>query len=1022
MRGHEAHTRFVRWLDERVTAEGRGDHTETLDVDPAGVFWLGRLAPESAAIARPGRERRMDPCAIGIRLRPATAGPWAFTVRISACGWYQIANGEGKTPSNKWAKTEVIEVEVPITMELGLREQSFGAEKITARLREVGIAASAEIRVSDESWRDASPELTVEFVNTTGENKGPRGERYLFQTQMTIFDLPTAPYTLESLPDSFRYDRSLTAIGINCGVNSDDPNSHILTTADTVVIERKRPEYTFDGTAPHRLDLGFHTLATDPIPQLTALTLAYEEWGKQHWSDDTLTRRATTGGWSAEMLAEAREAAGHHRAEVERVRRGVAILGENDVLRRAFQLMNEAMARAARGRYHGWRPFQIGFILSVLPSLTDGPSEWDTVEIVWFATGGGKTETYLGLLILAAFFDRLRGKRSGITAWSRFPLRMLSLQQTQRFADALGAAEVVRQDHAIKGHPISLGYFIGASSTPNDIPKQPTEYNPIDVEDDAMPKRYKVLSRCSICAEQTVEVRFNRRVWRLEHFCANPACRTKGEPLPIYVVDAEIYRFLPTVVIGTLDKASVIGMQASMRGFVHGPTAWCTRDGHGFTYAKRGSRKGGCLVPDCDAVTTPITEEQRARFAPSFRLQDELHLLRDSLGAVDSHYEAILDGLQRELTGTSPKIIASSATLEGYERQVDVLYSRPGRVFPQPGPQAGQSFWSRETDQLLRRFVAVWPRGVTLEWVSDRTTTILQDSVRRLISARDATCTEIGIDPTFADELLNLYGTDVIYGNTVRDVEAARRSMGTQVPIDPLRVASLTGQTNFADVRDVLDDLLSPEDEFAERIHVVTASSMLSHGVDVDRLNIMTVLGVPLTTAEFIQATARVGRTYPGLVYVIHKVGRERDSTVYSHFRAFVEQGDRFVEPIPVTRSSRRVLELTTPAAVEARRLFVHEPKSPRQRLTTVDLLRDYVNLTGLSPQAEVDAVAATLGIRDTEHLLREDLEVDLLEGYFVRLQEYGTGARWPTDLLGRNRKPMLSLRDVEARIPISDD
>jgi hypothetical protein len=341
-------------------------------------------------------------------------------------------------------------------------------------------------------------------------------------------------------------------------------------------------------------------------------------------------------------------------------------------------------------------------------------------------------------------------------------------------------------------------------------------------------------------------------------------------------------------------------------------------------------------------------------------------------------------------------------------------------VFPQAGPTSGQSFWSRETDRLLRRFVAVWPRGVTLEWVSDRTTTILQESVRLLISEPEQTCAEIGIDPALADELVDLYGTDVIYGNTIRDVEAARRSMGTQVNVEPLRVEALTGQTDFAAVRDILADLISPEDEFADRIHVVTASSMLSHGVDVDRLNIMTVLGLPLTTAEFIQATARVGRTYPGLVYVVHKVGRERDSTVYSHFRAFVEQGDRFVEPIPITRSSRRVLELTTPAAVEARRLFVHEPRSPKQRLTTLDLLREYVNMVGLSPEKETDAIAATLGIRDHEHLLRDDLEKELVDGYFARLPEHGLGLKWPRDLL--RHKPMLSLRDVEAQIPISDD
>ncbi|GLY05013.1 DEAD/DEAH box helicase [Actinoplanes sp. NBRC 101535] len=1019
MSQHVAYERFVRWLDTRVTHEGRGDLLQALDVDPSGVFWLGRLAPESAAVARSGRERRMDPCAVGARIRLAAPGPWAFRVCVEACGWHRVEAGSGGGGSDKWAKSEIVTVDVPIDMPAGV-ERTFGAEAITTRLRAVGVSATAEIRVTDESWRDGRPEITVELVNTTPEGKQvPRGERYLFQTKLTISGLKTVPFVLESLPDSFRYDRSLDAIGINCGIEK-DPKTETLMTADTIVVERCRPEYTFDDTAREVLDLKFDTLAQAPLDSTRQLADAYHRWGDRYWSDHVLDARARQEGWSAEMADYARAEADEYRAEAARIRRGVEILASDATLRRSFTLMNEAMSLAARGKYPDWRPFQLGFILSVLPSLVDGQQEWDTVEIVWFATGGGKTETYLGLLLLAAFHDRLRGKRSGITAWSRFPLRMLSLQQTQRFADALAAGELVRRRHEIKGHPIALGYFIGGTSTPNEIPKQPTEMNPIDVEDDTMPAKFQILSRCSFCAATTVETRFNRREWRLEHRCLNAKCDLAGEPLPLYIVDAEIYRFLPTVVIGTLDKASVIGMQANMRGFVHGPTAWCTREGHGFTYAKRGSRKSGCLVPDCDAPTLPITEEQRSRFAPTFRLQDELHLLRDSLGAVDSHYEAILDGLQRELTGRTSKIIASSATLEGYARQVDTLYSRPGRVFPQAGPTAGQSFWSRETDRLLRRFVAVWPRGVTLEWVSDRTTTILQQSIRDLRENPETLSRDIGIDSQHATDIVNLYGTDVIYGNTVRDVEAARRSMGTQVPIEPLRVESLTGQTSFTEVRDVLADLINPGTEFNDRIHVVTASSMISHGVDVDRLNIMTVLGVPLTTAEFIQATARVGRTHPGLVYVIHKVGRERDSTVYSHFRAFVEQGDRFVEPVPITRSSRKVLELTTPAAVEARRLFVHEPRSPQQRLTTIQLLREYVNLTGLSPEAEVDAIASILGVRDTEYLLREDLETDLIDGYFAKLQEYGLGLKWPSELL--NRRPMLSLRDVEAQIPISDD
>ncbi|MFF0775888.1 helicase-related protein [Nonomuraea wenchangensis] len=905
-------------------------------------------------------------------------------------------------------------VEVPP----GAEADPFGADEIAAAFEKVGADGLAgQVRVTDESWRGA-PELVIELVNATPAGSRVRGERHFYEARFEVEGLTVEPFVLESLPDSFRYDRRMPAIGINCAVSRSGGR---LFTTDTAVVDRLRPEYTFDGTAPGQLDLTFESLANDPLNSVARLLDAYEAWGKSHWSETRLKDRALKEGWHPEMLEQAKAAADEYVAELARLRRGLAALTDDGLLRRAFSLMNRAMAHAAQGRYSSWRPFQIGFVLSVLPSFIKDGGDRHFVETVWFATGGGKTETYLGLLVLAAFYDRLRGKLSGITAWSRFPLRMLSLQQTQRFADALMAAELVRGKYKVPGDPISLGYFVGASSTPNEVPLEPTEFNPINVDDDTMPQRFQILTHCPMCKSEDVFTAFHRGDWTLRHLCGNEGCPSMGKPLPIYVVDSEIYRFLPTVVIGTLDKASLVAMQANMRGFVHGPAGRCTRAGHGYTYAKRGKRPTGCLVPNCQAASETIKDSERGYFAPSFRLQDELHLLRDSLGAVDSHYESLLDSLQEQLTGTRPKIVASSATLTGYERQVEVLYQREGRVFPAPGPSAGESFWSRETPDMLRRFVAVWPRGVTLEWVSDRTTAIVQESVRRLLSEPEIVCAQARIDPTFASELLSLYGTNVVYGNTVRDVEAARRSMGTQVKVEPLNVVSLTGQAEFDEVREALSRLQRPEPDFGERIHVVTASSMMSHGVDIDRLNIMTVLGVPLTTAEFIQATARVGRTYPGLVYVIHKIGRERDATVFAHFDPFIKQGDRFIEPIPVTRSSRRVLELTIPAAIEARRLFVHEPASVGQRLTTVDLLRQYVRLRDIGAEDEAKACAAALGIDASSHLAHDDIVRQLIS-YFARLEDTGFGARFPNQLFDRDRKPMLSLRDVEAQVPVSDE
>lgn len=1012
MEQHEAAERFVRWLNKKVTAEGRGDDKTTLDANPASVFWLGRLAPEAEAAWAAKRQKRLDPCAIGMRVRPVGDASWSFSARVTARAW-------NKHSADKWEKTEFIDVWVPVVAGIGDEQKPFGEDALAAGFEAVGAPGLApEVRVTDESWRGA-PELVIELVNATPEEVRERGAGHLYETTLEIHDLQTVPFTLESLPDSFRYNRDMDAIGINCGVKR-LPNGQLITT-DTVVVDRRRPEYSFGGTAPDVLDLTFAGLAAAPISRMKGLISAYEHWGAEHWSTTRLAERAALGGWKPEMRDQAAQGAGDFRDELGRLRRGLAALERDSRLREAFSLMNVAMERAAKGKYDRWRPFQIGFVLSVLPTFVEDNSDWQYVETVWFATGGGKTETYLALLVLAAFYDRLRGKLAGITAWSRFPLRMLSLQQTQRFADALGAAELVRRERRIEGNPISLGYFVGSGATPNEVPTAPTDSNPIDVEEEGWEKKYQVLSSCPLCGSKEVYTRFNRGDWTLRHSCPNAQCPSGGAALPFYIVDKEIYRYLPTVVIGTLDKASLIAMQANMRGFLHGPTGICSRPGHGYTYAKRRNQSTGCLVPGCQADVKPIKTDDRRGFAPTFRLQDELHLLRDSLGAVDSHYESLMDSLADQLAGVRPKIIASSATLTGYERQVDVLYQRPGRVFPVPGPSAADSFWSRETKQLLRRFVAVWPRGVTLEWVSDRTLTILQQSVRRLLTEPRTVCGDAGIDVEHAQFLLDIYGTNVIYGNTVRDVEAAVRSTGTQVPVTPLKTVTLTGQAQFDEVRDALDHLEHPEADFNDRIHLVAASSMMSHGVDINRLNTMSVLGVPLTTAEFIQATARVGRTYPGLVHVIHKIGRERDATVFSHFEPFVRQGDRFVEPIPVTRSSRRVLELTTSAAIEARRLFIHEPRSPGQRLTTVDLLRKYVRDADIHQDEEARAVAAALGIPEANHLAFGDV-MNYLEAYFSRLEEPGFGAMWPNQLFDPNRKPMRSLRDVEAQVPVSDE
>lgn len=1003
---------FVDWLDLQVTQEARGDFLTELDVDPSATLWLGRLAGEASVAANPLGERaeRLDPCAVGMRLRPVAPGPWSLTVTASACAWAKDT-GEKGVPT-LWRKSDP--VEETMTMIVAAAGATI-RPALVAGLSAVGASAlAAEVRVTVESQEDQT-ELVVELVNTTPAAVRGAYDEHLYEASLSVTGLATRPFLLEALPDSFRYDRLMPALGINAGVAvSGSGDAAVFATTDTAVVQTRRPAYWNSPQPPPNLT--FRTLADNPIPQLSALVDALAAWNAEHWSDDAARERAAAQGWTERMVTEFREARAEAEAEEQRLRDGLVLLTDDANVRQAFRLMNRAIAYSSAGRgYDGWRPFQIGFLLGCLRFLSDPTLARETVDTVWFATGGGKTETYLGLLVTAAFHDRLTGKTSGLTAWARFPLRLLSLQQTQRFADALAGAERVRREDGVTGAPFSLGFLVGRSSTPNRIVKDSAteEYGNPDPESPGMPGSYQVLLRCPFCQGDAIRMKFDRRHWRLGHRCENVDCPWPEDFLPVYVVDEEIYRFLPTVVLGTLDKAASIAIQASMRGLVGPPSGLCSEEGHGYTYAVRAKRPHGCLVPDCHGTrrTLPMRPDL---YAPRLRLQDELHLLRDSLGAVDSHYESLLDHLQTELGAPQAKVVASSATLSGHDRQVRELYRRRGRVFPLQGPRADESFWSGRTAAPLRRFVAVAPRGVTLEHVSDRTINILQKAVRRLQSEPAVVCEAAGIDPVHADKLIDLYGTDVVYGTTLHEVEAAERSLATNSDL-AVNSVQLTGSTDFDDVRSILERLEKPETDFADRIQVVAASSMLSHGVDVARLNVMVMLGLPLGTAEFIQTSARVGRTYPGLVYVLHKIARERDAATFRQFPHFVTHGDRFVDPVPITRRSRRVLRKTMPGLMEARRLMLMEPRAGN--LATLRALRDYVRQSQLTPADQAQAIARALGFDDGDSAMLVQEIAAWLEGWFTTLLDPATTAKWPSDL--SPDRPMLSLRDVESSVPV---
>ena len=298
---------------------------------------------------------------------------------------------------------------------------------------------------------------------------------------------------------------------------------------------------------------------------------------------------------------------------------------------------------------------------------------------------------------------------------------------------------------SIEGDPFALGFLVGRGGTPNRV-REDAQHGDADANDPEMPDAQPCAAALPVLSvRRTSKCASTVGTGTLQHRCSNADCPWPEDGLPFYVVDEEIYRLLPSVVVGTLDKAASVchagghawSVRSSSRVSAEGP-------GHGFTYAPR--RRTPAVAWFRVHATARGAPTGRRAVRPDGPVQDELHLLRGGLGAIDAHYETLLDHLQRSTGGPFAKVIASSATLAGYESQVaDALRTR-GAAFPQPGPKEGVSFWTKDTDFLARRFVGLAPRGVTLEFANDRIAESLQRAVRRLLTEPTAVCAELGVD------------------------------------------------------------------------------------------------------------------------------------------------------------------------------------------------------------------------------------------------------------------------------------
>jgi hypothetical protein len=705
-------------------------------------------------------------------------------------------------------------------------------------------------------------------------------------------------------------------------------------------------------------------------PTLAPLATAYAAW-----IDDLRQRLA---GGDPDLLphsAAAQNAIDHCAATLDRMRQGIALLDQDQHAAAAFRFANEAMYRQRiqaayaktvrqgqspdwavidKAENHSWRTFQLAFLLLNLPALVDPthPDRNGLVDLIWFPTGGGKTEAYLGVAACALALRRLqphlggRNSQAGVGVLMRYTLRLLTLQQFQRAAALICACEVIRRENPAQwGHePFRIGLWVGGNTTPNRT--QDADEAIKSTRQNGRPGGKgspHQLTNCPWCGRpidpgRDIDVEpFEAGRGRTLVYCSDNKSRcpfgrgqAKGEGLPILTVDEEIYRLLPALLIATVDKFAQMpwnGRTAMLFGQVNG---YCER--HGFRSPELADSDSH---PPSKKYTLPAarTLPMAPLRPPDLIIQDELHLISGPLGSLVGLYETAVDQLCTwSLDGqpVRPKVIAATATIRQAGRQVHGLFQRQVNIFPPQALDVGDSFFSRQRPtgdgpEALpgRRYIGINAPGI-------RHKTALIRTYTSLLSAAQALYEKYG---AAADPWMTLVG----YFNSLRELGSMRRAVDDSVAarlrrmnergqtrrtLTPYSVEELTSRLSATDIPDKLDQLEQKFDPDGGKsgpggspatpggaprrlrpIDVLLATNMISVGVDIDRLGLMVCAGQPKTTAEYIQASSRVGRNRsgPGLVCVVYNWTRPRDLSHYEAFEHYHATFYQQVEALSVT-------------------------------------------------------------------------------------------------------------------------
>lgn len=741
-----------------------------------------------------------------------------------------------------------------------------------------------------------------------------------------------SPIILDYFLNDYKYDNQQQAVGSNCSITY-NPDTNTISTEHLPTFIQKRL-LTND-----RLAVRFRDLMDSPISVLNEIKnkmyLELQNW-KQYYDKkkSTLTDVAKN-----KMNDEISEFA----REIKRFEFGIEVIKDYPMVEKSFVLMNKAFFNTSK-KYDTWRLFQIVYIVSIIPDIVacdenlmpaedkERKTTLGSVSLLYFPTGGGKTEAFLGVLVFNLFFDRFRGKKCGVTSILRYPLRLLSVQQVQRLANTLAQAELLRRQDRRIAHTeeFSLGYFVGDNNTPNKISKDSVlRYRNMTQEEK---DENRIIDICPFCGKSTVHLNFEESSYRLLHYCDNVDCPS-GRVLPIYIVDSEIYRYLPSAIISTVDKLAILGNNPNFRNILSGATRRCPK--HGYTSTRK------CLVGKefCDVEVHYFEEIDMYDPAPTLFIQDELHLIRESLGTYAAHYESFIDYYVQNVSPSKRKIkiIGATATISSYESQITQLYNKDPLRFPCESPYQNKNFYSFVDENDTQRLILGYaPYGKAIINSVVYSLKYMRQVVNEYISdpQKVLNITDIGINTV--DEALKIledYWIFLEYNNVKRDSNNVEGALETPINVElqkegirPFITRKMTGDETFQDVREVLAQVENTDNIF-EGVNLIAATSMISHGVDADRFNIMFFYGMPGNTAEYIQAYSRTGRRHSSIVIDIMRPSRETDQSYLKNFGKFHEFKDIMVESVPINRWATKAIDGTLPGIFTGLLLNKYDPQ-----------------------------------------------------------------------------------------------